>query len=48
VVRVGLVHDRNASEVSESSTGERTGTTAPSPKSYFGHSPSIPIQLISN
>jgi hypothetical protein len=29
---VGLVHDRNASEVSESSTDERTGTTHAAPK----------------
>jgi hypothetical protein len=32
VVRVGLVHDRNASEVSESSPDKRSGTTAPTSK----------------
>jgi hypothetical protein len=39
LVRVGLVHDRNASEVSDSSTDERTGTTAPTSKATFAVSP---------
>jgi hypothetical protein len=39
VVRVGLVHDRKASEVSESSTDQRTGTTAPTSKATFAVSP---------
>jgi hypothetical protein len=39
LVRVGLVHDRNASEVSGPSTGERTGTTAPTSKAILTISP---------
>jgi hypothetical protein len=35
VVGVGLVYDRNASEVSEPSTDERTGTTGHSSKATF-------------
>jgi hypothetical protein len=32
---IGLVYDRNASEVSESSPDERTGTTGPSSKAIL-------------
>jgi hypothetical protein len=39
VVRVGLVHDRNASEVSESSPDKRSGTIAPNSKATFADSP---------
>jgi hypothetical protein len=39
VVRVGLVHDTNASEVSESSPDKRRGTIASSSKATFAVSP---------
>jgi hypothetical protein len=47
VVGVGLVHDRNASEVSEPSTDERTGTTTRT-QTYFCRLIRIQIQLISS
>jgi hypothetical protein len=42
-----LVHGRNASEFSEPSTGEQTGTTHPAPKPFLPLV-SIQIQLISS
>jgi hypothetical protein len=39
VVKVGLVDDRKASEVSESSPDKRSGTTAPTSKATFAVSP---------